>query len=81
MQKDVPRGNSVPEAVDFLYGMKSFYNTAEKIWADTGALHYTNKLGLSDFIQELRERIPRTWHEGLTKHVEHVYFKVIIDYS
>jgi len=75
LQKDVPRGNSVPEAVDFLYGMKAFYNTAERIWADVGALHYTNKLGLSDFIQELRERIPRTWHEGLTKHVEHVYFK------
>lgn len=55
--------------------MKAFYNVAEKIWADSGALHYTNKLGLNDFIQELREMIPKTWHEGLVKHVEYVYFK------
>jgi hypothetical protein len=74
--RDCPNGNSVAEAIDFLYGMKTFYNTAEVIWQETGPLHYVNKLSLNDFIQELRERIPKTWHEGLVKHVEYVYFKV-----
>ena len=73
---DCPYGNSVAEAVDFLYGMRIFYNTAEVIWQELGPLHYMNKLDLRDFIQELRERLPRSWHEGLCKHAEYVYFKV-----
>lgn len=73
---DCPFGNSVAEAVDFLYGMRIFYNTAEVIWQELGPMHYMNKLGLSDFIQELRERLPRSWHEGLGKSAEYVYFKV-----
>ena len=79
--KDVPYGNSVTEAVDFLYAMKAFYNTAEVIWREQGPLYYTNRLGLNDFIQELRERIPKTWHDGLVDYVKHVYFlvKYIID--
>lgn len=74
--KDVPYGNSVTEAVDFLYAMKAFYNTAEIIWNEQGPLYYTNRLGLNDFMQELRERIPKTWHEGLVDYVKHVYFLV-----
>jgi hypothetical protein len=74
--KDCPYGNSVAEAVDFLYGMKIFYNTAEIVWQETGALHYVCKLSMHDFIQELRERLLKSWHEGLLKHAEFVYMKV-----
>jgi Leucine-rich repeat (LRR) protein len=75
--RDCPNGNSVSEAIDFLYGMRAFLNTAEVVWQELGALHYVNKLSLGDFLQELRERLPKTWHDGLTKHAEFVYFKVL----
>jgi len=73
---DGPRGYAVPEAVDFLYGMQSFYDAAEGIWQELGVFHYTNRLGFSDFIEELRKRIPKTWHEGLVDYVKHIYFTV-----
>ncbi len=75
-QRDCPYGNSVTEAIDFLYAMKIFYNIAEEIWNEYGHLYYMNKLDLTDFIFEIQNRIPSSWHNGLIKHVEHVYFKV-----
>ncbi len=35
-----PQGYSLSEAVDFLYGMRSFYATAEQIWTELGVFHY-----------------------------------------
>ena len=69
-------GYSLSDAVDFLYGMRTFYDTAEQIWEELGVYHYTHKLCFEDFLQELRRRIPRTWHEGLVDYVKHVYFTV-----
>ena len=73
---DEPMGYRLHDAVDFLYGMSLFYDTAEKIWQETGIFHYTLRLNLEDFLTELRRRIPKTWHEGLVEHAKHVYFQV-----
>lgn len=69
-----PRGYALTEAVDFLYGMQAFYDEADKIWQESGVFHYTNRLGFSDFLDELKKRIPKTWHDGLIEYVKHVYF-------
>ena len=71
---DGPRGYALTEAVDFLYGMQAFYDAADDIWKDLGVFHYTNRLGFSDFLDELKKRIPKTWHDGLIEYVKHVYF-------
>jgi len=71
---DGPGGYSVADAVDFLYGMSSFYDCAEDIWKEHGVFHYTNRLGFGDFLDELRKRIPHAWHEGLVEHVKTLYF-------
>lgn len=70
-----PQGYSLSEAVDFLYGMRAFYDTAEEIWLELGMFHYAGRLGFEDFLQELRNRIPKTWHEGLVEFAKHLYFK------
>ena len=67
-------GYAVADAVDFLYGMSSFYDCAEEIWKDHGVFHYTNRLAFGDFLEELRKRIPHAWHEGLVDHVKTLYF-------
>jgi leucine-rich repeat protein SHOC2 len=72
---DEPWGYSVADAVDFLYGMRTFYDAAELIWKELGAFHYTHRLGFGDFIEELRSRIPHAWHEGLVEHVKTLYFQ------
>jgi len=69
-----PRGYALTEAVDFLYGMQAFYDAADNIWKEMGVFHYTNRLGFSDFLDELKKRIPKTWHDGLIEYVKHVYF-------
>jgi hypothetical protein len=67
-------GYNVGEAVDFLYSMKPFYDVAEDVWAEYGALHYTNRLNFNDFIQEIRSRIPNTWNEGYIESAKFIYF-------
>jgi hypothetical protein len=69
-------GYSLSDAVDFLYGMRTFYDTAEQVWEELGVFHYSQKLAFEDFVQEIRLRIPKTWHEGLVDYVKHVYFTV-----
>jgi len=73
---DGPKGYNLSDAVDFLYGVRAFYDTAEQIWEELGVFHYQQKLGFEDFLSELRKRIPKTWHEGLVEYVKHVYFTV-----
>ena len=62
---DAEQGYAVAEAVDFLYGMRAFYDTAEKIWQELGAFHYSNRLTFNDFLHELRTRIPHSWFSFL----------------
>lgn len=69
-------GYNLSDAVDFLHGVRCFYDVAEQVWEETGAYHYTGRLGLADFLNELRTRIPKTWHEGLVDYVKHIYFAV-----
>lgn len=72
---DGPGGYNVADAVDFLYGMETFYNTADEIWAEFGVFHYTNRLGFGDFLEELRRRLAAKWHEGLVEYVKTIYFE------
>lgn len=72
---DAPKGYSLADALDFLYNTRIIYNTAEETWADLGAFFYTNRIGLDDFLQELRDRIPKTWHEGLVEYAQHIFFQ------
>lgn len=74
--RDGETGYNVAEAVAFLYGMKSFYDVAEAIWSEVGVFHYTNRLGLKDFIEEIRKRIPHSFEEGSQEYIEHIYFLV-----
>lgn len=69
-------GYSVSDALDFLYGVRAIYDTAETIWGELGVFHYSGRLGFEDFLQEFRERIPKTWHEGLIPYAKHIYFTV-----
>lgn len=71
---DEPGGYTVVEALDFLYGMRSFYDTADAVWEEFGVFHYTNRLTFEDFIQEIRKRIPKTYHDGLIDHIKFIYF-------
>lgn len=73
---DGAAGYSLSDAVDFLYGMRAFYDTAEEVWEELGVFHCAQKLSFDDFVQELRLRIPKTWHDGLVEYVKHVYFSV-----
>ena len=73
---DAAAGYNLSDAVDYLYGMRAFYDTAEQVWEELGVFHYTQKLCFEDFLQELRVRMPKTWHEGLVEYVKHVYFAV-----
>lgn len=71
---DAPLGYGIPEAVDFLYGMRAFYDVAEAVWQEKGAYHYTLRLGLQEFISDIKKRMPMSWHEGLVEYVKIVYF-------
>ena len=71
-------GYSLPQVLDFLYAVSVFYETAEQVWAQAGVFYYSNRLGLHDFILELKRRLPNGWHDGLLKYAEFVYFKVIL---
>lgn len=55
---DAPLGYGIPEAVDFLYGMRAFYDVAEAVWQEKGAYHYTLRLGLQEFISDIKKRMP-----------------------
>lgn len=74
---EAPMGYNVGEAVDFLYSMKPFYDVAEAVWTEYGALHYTNRLNFNDFIQEIRSRIPSTWNEGNIESAKFIYFSCL----
>ena len=74
---EAPMGYNVGEAVDFLYSMKPFYDVAEAVWAEYGALHYTNRLNFNDFVQEIRSRIPNTWNEGYIESAKFIYFSCL----
>ena len=67
-------GYEVAEAVDFLYGMRTIYDTAERIWVELGAFYYANRLNFDDFVGELRRRIPHTWEDALTDRAKFLYF-------
>lgn len=68
-------GYSTADAINFLYCMSVFYNDAEALWKTTGALHYTNRLSFQDFVQDLKTRLPHSYHNGLTEYVKYIYFK------
>lgn len=70
-------GYSLQAALDFLYAVGSFYSHAEKIWEELGVFYYSNRLGLEDFLIELKRRVPNIWHDGLRPYAEHLYFKVV----
>lgn len=67
-------GYSLQGALDFLYAVGTFYYKAEDVWRDYGVFYHTNRLGLADFISEVKGRVPNLWHDGLLKYAEHVYF-------
>lgn len=64
------------QAVEFLYGMRAVYPTAERVWQEQGIYHYTHRMTLRDFTTEIVNRIPHSWHEGLNEHVEYLYMTV-----
>eukprot|EP01039_Chlorochromonas_danica_P010842 gene10842-12052_t len=68
-------GYSLQAALDFLYAVGSFYSHAERIWEELGVFYYSNRLGLEDFLIELKRRVPHIWHDGLRPYAEHLYFK------
>jgi hypothetical protein len=70
-------GYNLPDALDFLYATRIIYNTCEEIWEDYGVFFYANKLTLSDFIQEIKNRIPKSWHDGLVHYAKHIFFQVV----
>jgi Leucine-rich repeat (LRR) protein len=72
---DGATGYSLSEAVEFLYGMRAVYPTAERVWQEQGIYHYTHRMTLKDFIAEIVNRIPHSWHDGLLEHVEYLYIK------
>lgn len=72
---DHPNGYSVSDAVNLLYGMRIFYDTADDIWREHGAFHYANRLDLRDFLLELQTRLPHSWHSGLEDYAKYLYFK------
>ena len=67
-------GYNISDVVDFLYAVGTFYDCAEQMWEETGAFHCMGRLGFEDYLQELRRRLPRSWHEGLVEYVKHFYF-------
>ena len=69
-----PYGYNIPDTLDFLYGMRTFYDVADGIWQDTGVYHYTGRLSFVDFIEELKRRMPKSWHDGLVEYVKYIYF-------
>merc|ERR1711871_327039 len=69
-----PLGYEVTEAIDFLYGMRTFYDTADAIWEELGVYHYSNRLNFTDWINEIRKRIPKSWDDGLTEKAKWMYF-------
>lgn len=72
---DHPNGYSVSDAVDLLYAMRVFYDTADEVWKEQGAFHYANRLDLRDFLLELQARLPHSWHSGLEDYAKYVYFR------
>ncbi len=70
------KGYTLHDCLDFLYAVRVFYDVAEQIWTEFSIYYCTNRLGLQDFIQEIRDRIPKTWHDGLIEYAKHIYLKV-----
>jgi hypothetical protein len=66
----------VADAVDFLYAVKVFYYIALDIWRERGPFFMANKLGYSDFLQEIKETIPYSWNESYVEVVKHIYAMV-----
>ena len=54
--------------------MRAFYDTAEAIWEELGVYHYSNRLNFTDWINEIRKRIPKTWDDGLTEKAKWMYY-------
>lgn len=69
-----PNGYSLADAVDYLYGIRVFFSTAEVMWHERGPMYLAGKLGLNDFVRELKARIPYSWSETYMECVKHVYF-------
>lgn len=72
-------GNTLSDALRFLYAMRAFYDTAEEVWTECGVFHYTGKLGFDDFLDELKARCNRStatdWND-IMEYVKHLYFNV-----
>lgn len=68
-------GYSLPDALNFLYSMRLIYDCVETIWAEYGVFYFTNRLSYQDYLQEVRLRLPSTWHEGLIEFAQHLFFK------
>jgi leucine-rich repeat protein SHOC2 len=71
---DGPHGYSLADAIDYLYGIRVFFGTAEVMWQAQGPMYLAGKLGLNDFVQELKARIPYSWNESYMDCVKHVFF-------
>ena len=71
---DGPYGYSLADAIDYLYGIRVFFDTAEVMWNAQGPMYHAGKLGFNDFVQELKARIPYSWNESYMDCVKHVFF-------
>lgn len=72
---EAPFGYSLPDTLNFLYSMRLIYDCVEQMWAEFGVFYYTGRFSYQDYLQEIRQRIPNTWHEGLQEFAQHLFFK------
>ena len=63
--------------MEYLYGMRAIYFAAEEVWHDHGVFHFTHRMTLRDFIEQIKLKIPHSWYDGLIEHAEYLYMKVI----
>lgn len=71
---DAPLGYTLTDAMEFLYSMRVLYDTVEQIWFEYGVFYCTHRLSFEDYLQEIRQRLPATWHEGLVEYAQHLFF-------
>jgi hypothetical protein len=71
---DAPWGYTLADALDFLYNMSLIYDCVEQIWEEYGVFYYTGRLSYEDYLLEIRQRIPNTWHEGLLENAKYLFF-------
>ena len=67
-------GYNLADAIDYLYGIRVFFNTAEEMWHEKGPMYLAGKLGFNDFLLDLKSRIPYSWSDSYQECVKHVFF-------